>query len=267
MAVALKERTEYAVDRWEKEKIILKANYKLLLMCAIFQYIHSVCTNVVYFLHVPRQPLYDLGFAVLPALSRQMQILSEIMFFVLFFSTIMFTLSPLVARRRSHLFSTVMLTRFLGVCMVAQFLRCVTFLVTVLPGPNYHCRPNSPDYSPPQNMADIFLRQDAFYGCGDLLFSSHTIFVLLCALTYTKYSDSYWLKRCIWGLVFFFGVLVVSARKHYSVDIIVAWYTVPLLWVACEKYFPDRLPQELVDLLKKEGDFDDDPAKKVRDLL
>jgi len=238
---------EYAQNRWQQEKLILRMHWKILLTGIIFQYIHSVCTNVVYYLHVPRQPLYDLGFVIFPALSREMQILSEIMFFMLFGGTILFMLSPFFMRHRCHLFTGLMVTRFLGVCFFAQLLRCITFLITVLPGPNYHCRPLSPDYNPPKDAYDIFFRQDAFFGCGDLLFSSHTIFVLLCALTYTKYADPSLLKKFIWVLVFFFGCLVVSARKHYSIDIVVAWYTVPLLWVAFDKYYPDRIPPELLD--------------------
>jgi len=242
-----RDHIDYGIGRWQKEKVLFKANWKILLIGVIFQYVHSVATNVAYYLHVQRQPLYDLGFVIFPALSRQMQMLSEVMFFIMLFSTIFFALSPFFMRHRAHLYTSLMLTRFLGVCFLAQVLRCISFLVTALPGPNYHCRPQSPDYSPPKSLYDIFLRQDAFYGCGDLLFSSHTIFVLLCALTYTKYGKPSMFKKFVWVLVFFFGCLVVSARKHYSIDIIVAWYTVPLLWIAFDKYYPDRIPAEFLE--------------------
>jgi len=57
-----------------------------------------------------------------------------------------------------------------------------------------------------------------------------------------RYCPFKWVRRVVWLLVFFFGLLVVAARKHYSLDIMVAWYTVPLIWIAYDHYFPDKLP-------------------------
>lgn len=245
----VRDHLEHAKAHWKKEKILLKFNYKVLLLGVFFQYVHSVGTNVAYYLHQQREPLYDLGFATFPALSRQMQVLSEVMFFVLVGGTILFALSPFFNRTmKRKLYTTLMLSRFIGVCVLAQSLRVITFLATSLPGPNYHCRPGSTEYNPPRTAYDIFLRQDAFTGCGDLVFSSHTIFVLLCALTYTKYSDNVWGKRFMWFMVLIFGFMVVAARKHYSIDIVVAWYTVPLIWIAYDVFFPDRLPQVILDM-------------------
>jgi len=261
-----RDHIEYALARWSKEKMILKANWRTIAIGLVFQYIHKVATNVVYYLHVPRQPLRDMGFELFPALSRDMQILSEVLFFMLFISTIVFMISPFCMRSRAHLYSSIMFTRFLGVCFFAQLLRCCTFLVTILPGPNYHCRPQSPDYNPPREWGDFFYRADAFYGCGDLVFSSHTIFVLLCTLTYTKFADGVWIKRRMWVLVGVFGMLVVSARKHYSVDIIVAWYTVPLLWVAYERFFPEKIPQDLLLEMQKNGEPIPEDAATKKDM-
>eukprot|EP00466_Bigelowiella_natans_P000118 jgi/Bigna1/45908/estExt_Genewise1.C_10076 len=230
-----------SLTHWQKEGILFRMNYKLLLLTLIWQYVHSVATNVAYYLHVQRPPLTDLGFDLLPALSKNFQIISEIMFFICVFLTIGFLVSPFFYPRR-NLYFVLMFTRFAGTLVLAQTLRIVCFLVTTLPGPNYHCRPDSPDYAPPKTLMDIFGRQDAFFGCGDLVFSSHTIFVVLCALVWHKYCPFKWVRRVVWLLVFFFGLLVVAARKHYSLDIMVAWYTVPLIWIAYDHYFPDKLP-------------------------
>lgn len=237
-------------NHWQKEKALIKMNWKLITACLFMQYVHSVATNVAYYLHQQREPLYDLGFEFIPALSKKMQILSEMLFFLFISITIGFALSPfLVPSGKKPLYTTIMIVRFLTVCALAQILRCISFLVTILPGPNYHCRPGSAEYAPPTNAVDILFRQDAFFGCGDLVFSSHTIFVLLCALILTKYSEWSALRlRAIWLCVVGFGMLVISARKHYTLDIVVAWYTVPLLWIAADKHFPDRYP----------ADFDDD---------
>jgi len=205
-------------------------------------------------MHIPREPLQDMGFMLFPALSKEQQIWSEVVFFTLFGLTIGFAMIyPFwnpdhhlpVQRRR---FATLMTLRFLGVCAAAQALRIISFLVTTLPGPNYHCRPNSKEYNPPKGIWDILLTQDPFTHCGDLVFSSHTIFIMLCALTWHKYSRlPAHMRVAKWLFVLIFGSLVVAARKHYSLDVVVAMYTVPLLWIAIESKFPDSIliPSEL----------------------
>lgn len=222
---------------------------------------YSTATNLAYYVHTPRQPLFDVGFAVLPALSPRMQIWSEVMFFTLVATTVMFAVSPFFrinyfmsrngkTRGKDATYMAHMLSRFLGVLVLAQSLRIVSFMSTSLPGPNYHCRPGSVTYNPPTSAYDIFLRTDAFLGCGDLVFSSHTTFVLLFALTINKYSSVKWLKRVVWLSVVAFAFLCVAARKHYTLDIVVACYTVPLLWIAYDKYFPDHIPPELLSAME-----------------
>jgi len=246
-----RERTLYFVAHCQREKILIFHHYRILLLGIFFQYLHSVATRVAYFLHVPREPLPDLGFAVLPALTRETQIVSEYMFFAYLGSTILFAFSPFLrmhqsSKKENRLYCVLMVSRFLCVCVLAQTLRIICFLVTTLPGPNYHCRPDSPDYNPPINVWDIMLRTEAFFSCGDLVFSSHTIFVMLCALTWYQYSGNKFIERFVFVLAFGFGCLVVSARKHYTLDVVVAMYTVPLLWIAYDRYFPDKIPPELL---------------------
>jgi hypothetical protein len=76
-------------------------------------------------------------------------------------------------KRERNRHTVVMLARVLAVCALAQGLRIVTFLVTSLPGPNYHCRPDSKEYDPPRGLYDIFARQDPFTHCGDLVGDAH----------------------------------------------------------------------------------------------
>jgi len=311
-----------------------------------FQYVHSVAHNLAYFLHIPKKTLYDLGFALLPAMTTEMQIISEIAFFIMLISTILWMFSPfyhdntatyqaLLAERRgilvkrkklgygvdnsdirsprlnlsspdglladdlrasspsTHSFgfnsspsATIppdpteahevvksptirsvelpdldiwrsrkvappvylvhILSRFFGVLVFAQTLRIICFLVTSLPGPNYHCRPFSPYYDPPTTLREILFRSDAFFSCGDLVFSSHTTFIIMCALTYWKYGRVWRFKQVFIGLVIGFGLLVISARKHYSLDVVIAFYVVPLIWIVYDSYYPDVYPKELL---------------------
>lgn len=253
LADVLRSRSAHLRRHLAKERVFFLVHLRVLLVGFVFQWVHSVSTNVVYMLHVQRQPLYDLGFELLPPLSRDWQIVSELVFFAFVTCVIGFALKPLLWERRGKArYVMPLVARYLAVLMLCQALRILSFMATVLPGPNYHCRPGSLEYNPPTNADEVFNRTDAFKGCGDLMFSSHTIFVVTCALTYQKYGSWTNAKRCMWLVVFVFGLLVVSARKHYTVDVVVAWYTVPLVWTAYEHYCPDRIPQGVIDLEEAE---------------
>jgi hypothetical protein len=66
---------------------------------------------------------------------------------------------------------------------VCQALRIVTFTVTQLPGPSYHCRAGQetaqrawPDHWTGHVVVDV--SRQVSKSCGDLIFSSHTTFML-----------------------------------------------------------------------------------------
>lgn len=67
-------------------------------------------------------------------------------------------------------------------------------------------------------------------GCGDLIFSSHTTFILVGVLTYNTYGDIWVVKALSWLGGVILSLFIIASRKHYSVDIVVAWYTVPLVF-------------------------------------
>jgi hypothetical protein len=69
--------------------------------------------------------------------------------------------------------------------------------------------------------------------------------MVLFALIYTKYGASIKLKWSVWTFIVSFCCLVIAARKHYSVDILIACYTVPLIWAVFDIYCPDEIPVEL----------------------
>ena len=242
-------RWNQTLDRARKhfqlEKELFWRSWKVVFFALVFQYVHNVATNFVYYLHVPAdEPLRDLGFELLPALEEEAeQFVSEIIFIILIAIIVSFVLYPFIERgndeRAKPRFSVVMATRYARVLVMAQSLRIISFLATILPSPNYHCRTGSEEYNPPASAAEVFSRVDASFGCGDLIFSSHTIFVTLGALLINHYSKNRYLKALVWSLVVALGFLVVAARKHYTVDVVVAWYTCPLLWFYCSKTFKD----------------------------
>uniref|UniRef100_A0ACD5TK59 Uncharacterized protein n=1 Tax=Avena sativa TaxID=4498 RepID=A0ACD5TK59_AVESA len=198
---------------------ILSEKWQLLLAGIVFQYIHGLAARGVHYLHRPGPILQDVGFMILPELGKERGYISETLFTLIFVSF----------------------------ALASQFLRIVTFYSTQLPGPNYHCREGSPlaRLPPPQNAAEVFLinfPRGVIYGCGDLIFSSHMIFTLVFIITYQKYGSIRFIKVLAWCIAVAQSLLIVASRKHYSVDVVVAWYTVNLV-----VFFVDKKLTELPD--------------------
>ncbi|CAI9779083.1 unnamed protein product [Fraxinus pennsylvanica] len=47
------------------------------------------------------------------------------------------------------------------------------------------------------------------------------------------------IKQCAWLIVVIQSLLIVASRKHYTVDVVVAWYTVNLVVFFIEKTLPE----------------------------
>jgi hypothetical protein len=76
------------------------------------------------------------------------------------------------------------LPRPLASCAVCQALRIVTFSVTQLPGPSFHCRAAEPSARRawPEHWSGhlvVDVGRQVSKSCGDLIFSSHTTFMLV----------------------------------------------------------------------------------------
>jgi len=140
--------------------------------------------------------------------------------------------------------------RTLFVMAMGIILRCITFLSTSLPGPAPHCQPNSLEYKPPLTVNEIVYRIDPLKGCGDLIFSSHTMLALCFVL-----SLHYYLKHFVsplkyylimygiyWPSMIILGFFIIAARKHYTVDVVVAFYIAPLLYHASFSIISDGTP-------------------------
>ena len=76
-----------------------------------------------------------------------------------------------------------------------QALRIASFLFTVLPGPAHHCRLGQatarnawPRYWWQHAVVDV--QRQSSHSCGDLVFSSHTTFILSFVLCYTYYGKA-----------------------------------------------------------------------------
>ncbi|XP_017982707.1 PREDICTED: phosphatidylinositol:ceramide inositolphosphotransferase 3 isoform X3 [Theobroma cacao] len=198
---------------------LLAENWKLILAGLVFQYIHGLAAHGVHYLHRPGPTLQDTGFFLLPELGQNKFYISETLFTFIFCSFL----------------------------LASQSLRIVTFYSTQLPGPSYHCHEGSKlaRLPPPESVLEVVLinfPQGVVYGCGDLIFSSHMIFTLVFVRTYQKFGTRRCIKQFAWLLAVIQSLLIIASRKHYTVDIVVAWYTVNLV-----AFFLDGKLPELPD--------------------
>nr|CAB3493823.1 unnamed protein product [Digitaria exilis] len=212
---------------------ILSEKWRLLLAGLVFQYIHGLAARGVHYLHQPGPTLQDLGFMILPELGKERGYISETLFTFIFLSFVLWTFHPFILHTK-RFYTVLIWRRVLAFLCASQFLRIITFYSTQLPGPNYHCREGSPlsRLPPPHNAAEVLLinfPKGVIYGCGDLIFSSHMIFTLVFVITYQKYGSIRFVKMLAWCVAIAQSLLIISSRKHYSVDVVVAWYTVNLV--------------------------------------
>lgn len=210
----------------------LKKNYKIIILLFLTIYLYSVLTNLVYYLHKQEEILKDLFFEVLP--YKNVGIISDILTSLYLLYGIIFTLFPYFYK--TEVLTTDIILVISKTFILSTFLRCTSFIFTILPSPAGHCRINSKIYNPP-NKYEIFTRFDMFSGCGDLIFSGHTNIITIISLTTLYYlypilSKNKYIIYLLFVILFhlLLFVLIIMARNHYSVDIIVSTYVTILVF-------------------------------------
>ncbi|XP_011077608.1 phosphatidylinositol:ceramide inositolphosphotransferase 1 [Sesamum indicum] len=222
---------------------LLAQNWKYILGGIIFQYLHGLAARGVHYLHRPGPTLQDVGFYLLPELGPDRAYISESVFTVVFLSFFLWTFHPFILKSKK-IYTVLIWCRVLAFLVACQILRIITFYATQLPGPNYHCREGSKlaRLPHPDSILEVLLinfPRGVLYGCGDLIFSSHMIFSLVFVRTYHKYGTRRFVKNCAWSIVVIQSLLIVASRKHYTVDVVVAWYTVNLVVFFIDKKLPE----------------------------
>ena len=125
----------------------------------------------------------------------------------------------------------------------------MTFLSTTLPGAAAHCLMDY-DWRANQPKSPLSLIPNPGWpakNCGDLIFSGHMLATTVSLCTIYKYAKPMFaLSDCGYRALMALAVmlaltqaaLIISTRNHYTVDVVVASYLVPLLWHAVETLGP-----------------------------
>ena len=151
-----------------------------------------------------------------------------------------------------HKHRLVILRRFFFVIGTLYIYRCFTTLVTSLPVPGLHivCQPKF-DLSGGGSAPFMVLKQtlvtlsgggmqmanDPKLGCGDYLFSGHTIVILGSLLFNFRYMPKmihpviyqFWRYTCF-GMSLIGIFCVILAHEHYTIDVVVAYYFITTLF-------------------------------------
>lgn len=220
---------------------LFKERWKTILAGAAFQYVHAIFTQLAHRMARPTaEPLHDLGFTLLPELGQNNEWVSETIFNTMLASFLIWTFSPFWQESGKRFYTAVLYARVLVVLVICQSLRILSFTVTTLPSPNYHCRtPRETAVAPwPEHWwghVVVDLKKQTTHGCGDLIFSSHTTFALVGVMSYQEYGTLNSIKAVIWSAAAVLSFLIVASRKHYTVDVLVAWYVVPLVFYSSHR--------------------------------
>lgn len=221
--------------------------WKIILFGIVMQYVHGIFTQLAHRMHHPQpEPLHDIGFELTPELGPEHFWVSEAIFITMFISFVLWTFTPFFFQEK-RFYTAVLWARILMVLVACQALRILSFSVTQLPGSSHHCRLPEPtarrDW--PKHWSGhvlIDVQRQATRSCGDLIFSSHTTFVLTGVLTYNEYGSLPVVKVLAWIGGGILSVLIIASRKHYTVDIVIAWYTVPLVFFTMCRRWTTRRP-------------------------
>lgn len=248
---------------------MLRRDWVIVFVGVLMQWLHSILTNIAYYYHTQlsaaqRTPLKDIAYEMLPEFKGSWWMVSEYLFLVMIVTFLVSCFSILIIRwnppHGRPLYGVPIMRRFFMTLTCCQVLRCISFLITTLPGASRQClydvpedmardelvlgpahdRGNPEGWAPPITMNDILWRLDATNGCGDLMFSSHTIFTMLFVSIIWRYFDWAFLKYGMLAMQLMMIPFILAARKHYSVDIFTALYVTPLVFEVLRVYFRDQ---------------------------
>lgn len=236
-----------------------RAKYELLLLTAalpqllpklFFLYWCSmyVFRNLAYARHVPGPPLKDLGFELIPYIDNDFW--SEWLLWINHLSSLALVLVPWLTAspHKRGVFGVDLYIKAMNCAVVGHFLRFLTYISTSLPGPAEHCRKNAPLYRDTFTLYEILTRRSKVHidpNCGDLIFSGHVFqtasFTVVCLLHMHAFIPNKTLARLHSAVLVLSAAIqpyfILGARNHYSVDVVVAAYTAPMVCLTMEHFY------------------------------
>eukprot|EP01086_Lenisia_limosa_P009286 TRINITY_DN3259_c0_g1_i3.p1 TRINITY_DN3259_c0_g1~~TRINITY_DN3259_c0_g1_i3.p1 ORF type:complete len:338 (-),score=8.63 TRINITY_DN3259_c0_g1_i3:116-1129(-) len=109
---------------------------------------------------------------------------------------------------------------------VMSLLRALTVVVTSLPDPNPLCQDVD------RTMRHVFQPINPFDSqtCGDLIFSGHTVALILAGFIWQDYTRHRGIHVVVWALVWTAVLSLLAARFHYTIDVVIASILTIRIW-------------------------------------
>lgn len=179
--------------------------------------------NFAHFRHEPfKERLKDLGHELVPEIERPWLknlplwfIISEAV------AVLVFNVPYAVNAAR----------RFLTAYAFGHLLRTISFIGTSIPGGHERC---FDDFRTTFEIRFASFEEN----CGDLMFSGHVMLSTLLTLIVYRYYPRRDLLALNYVAIVAQGVLIIASRRHYTTDVIVAFYVTHLMWYRHEGQFP-----------------------------
>ncbi|EER14079.1 conserved hypothetical protein [Perkinsus marinus ATCC 50983] len=187
----------------------------------------------------------------------------DIVLYITLAIAIVYALRPLVFSFPTRTLN--ILWRVLTMSIFTVTGRCISFIFTLLPSSAQHCAED--EFDPPKNWGEIFTHVSVSGGCSDLIYSGHMMYAILATCAIFRYAQNWYIKATCLALNILQGFVIVASRAHYSVDVIVAAYTIPAFWCTFAYFVPEDIgpnavPIEKTSLAAEEGP-PVDPARSV----
>lgn len=242
------------------EVSLLKAQWPRLITIWTVWYIAVVCAmNFSYYRYTTDgfSRLKDIGHELIPALREERRYLSELPQMMLVFITISMLFVRSLRKSIKHPFVVNVILRFSTVSALAHFVRATMFISTTLPGSAEHCLdPHEWRKNQPKSPFTLMPNPGFPYkNCGDLIFSGHMLMSIVNFATLQRYArPMYGLSKFNYcflmllasALVMSQALLIIASRSHYTIDVVVALYIVPLLSSRIDFQYPYDMDPPLI---------------------
>ena len=230
-------------------RLLLKDTFCILYKVIYVAYIAQVpFRNLAYYRHEQREILKDIGYEIIPEMKDEYKFISETVFHLIHIIGTVVLLVPWFSSfpHSNKIYSVILAGKWLDCLCIGHTFRFFTYISTTLPGPASYCRPGAiePTINRPTSLYDIFTRKSGGDdpNCGDLIFSGHVFQNIILSIII-----SYSIKKIFVNKVLYYLIpvtmcclcvvqlpLIIAARNHYTVDIIVSCYLAPLVWFFVE---------------------------------
>ena len=240
-----------ALEEWD----LLHRQWKMYVLCITINIYGGsmVFRNLAFYRYIPGERLpQDFGFQMIPFYSGYA---TSVPMFTLQATCILACLASFVPRHTNTAYAVNIIRRWGMMQAMGSVLRFFTYMSTSIPGAADHCVASMNAHivrDQPKSVYEILtvIQVDGIgleansgksgtYNCGDLVFSGHMLMTIAYAFTAHRYCPTAFCipKSCVklftcavWILVFVQGLLIISARNHYTMDVVIAGYTSLLLW-------------------------------------